>query len=184
MHDPDLIIRTSGEQRLSNYLLWQSAYSELYFTDVLWPDFSRADLEARSRSTTPGDAASAGADGRARPLAPPHGAAPRGATRRPTSARGSWIAIPAIAFAIAIIYFGGVVFAAGVAAARAASACTSCSACTSAVQPVRLAGFLALIGLSPPPHFGGQQQVLLATVASNPLMFLLALLMPAARGAA
>jgi undecaprenyl diphosphate synthase len=46
MHDPDLIIRTSGEQRLSNYLLWQSAYSELLFTDVLWPDFSRADLEA------------------------------------------------------------------------------------------------------------------------------------------
>jgi undecaprenyl diphosphate synthase len=46
MHDPDLIIRTSGERRLSNYLMWQSAYSELYFTDVLWPDFSRADLEA------------------------------------------------------------------------------------------------------------------------------------------
>jgi undecaprenyl diphosphate synthase len=46
MHDPDLIIRTSGEQRLSNYLMWQSAYSELHFTEVLWPDFSRADLEA------------------------------------------------------------------------------------------------------------------------------------------
>jgi undecaprenyl diphosphate synthase len=46
MHDPDLIIRTSGEHRLSNYLLWQSAYSELHFTEVLWPDFSRADLEA------------------------------------------------------------------------------------------------------------------------------------------
>jgi undecaprenyl diphosphate synthase len=46
MHDPDLIVRTSGERRLSNYLMWQSAYSELVFTDVLWPDFSRADLEA------------------------------------------------------------------------------------------------------------------------------------------
>jgi undecaprenyl diphosphate synthase len=46
MHDPDLIIRTSGEQRLSNYLLWQSAYAELLFTEVLWPDFSRGDLEA------------------------------------------------------------------------------------------------------------------------------------------
>ncbi len=45
MHDPDLIIRTSGEQRLSNYLLWQAAYSELHFTEVLWPDFSRSDLE-------------------------------------------------------------------------------------------------------------------------------------------
>jgi undecaprenyl diphosphate synthase len=46
MHDPDVIVRTSGEQRLSNYLMWQSAYSELVFTDVLWPDFGRADLEA------------------------------------------------------------------------------------------------------------------------------------------
>ena len=40
---PDLIIRTAGEQRLSNFLLWQSAYAELYFTDVLWPDFSHED---------------------------------------------------------------------------------------------------------------------------------------------
>jgi len=40
MHDPDLVIRTSGEQRLSNYLMWQSAYSELVFRDELWPDFS------------------------------------------------------------------------------------------------------------------------------------------------
>ena len=38
--DPDIIIRTSGEKRLSNFLLWQSAYSELYFTDILWPDFN------------------------------------------------------------------------------------------------------------------------------------------------
>ena len=45
MHDPDLIIRTSGEQRLSNYLLWQGAYSELVFRDELWPDFSRAAFE-------------------------------------------------------------------------------------------------------------------------------------------
>ena len=44
--DPDLMIRTSGEQRLSNYLLWQLAYSEFYFTDVLWPDFGKKDLEA------------------------------------------------------------------------------------------------------------------------------------------
>ncbi len=41
MHDPDVVIRTSGEQRLSNYLLWQSAYSELVFRDELWPDFTR-----------------------------------------------------------------------------------------------------------------------------------------------
>lgn len=45
--DPDLIIRTSGEQRLSNFLLWQSAYSELYFTNTLWPDFTKEEfLEA------------------------------------------------------------------------------------------------------------------------------------------
>jgi undecaprenyl diphosphate synthase len=46
MHEPDLLIRTSGEQRISNYLLWQCAYSEFVFTDVLWPDFAREDLEA------------------------------------------------------------------------------------------------------------------------------------------
>ncbi len=45
MHDPDLIIRTSGEQRLSNYLLWQGAYSELVFREELWPDFSRQAFE-------------------------------------------------------------------------------------------------------------------------------------------
>lgn len=43
--DPDLMIRTSGEQRLSNYLLWQMAYTEFYFTDVLWPDFNKKELE-------------------------------------------------------------------------------------------------------------------------------------------
>ena len=46
MPDPDLIIRPSGEIRTSNFLLWQSAYSEYYFTDVLWPDFKTTDLDA------------------------------------------------------------------------------------------------------------------------------------------
>ena len=46
MHDPDLLIRTSGEQRLSNYLLWQCAYSEFVFRDELWPDFGREAFEA------------------------------------------------------------------------------------------------------------------------------------------
>jgi undecaprenyl diphosphate synthase len=45
MHDPDLLIRTSGEQRVSNYLLWQCAYSEIVFRDELWPEFDRAALE-------------------------------------------------------------------------------------------------------------------------------------------
>lgn len=44
--DPDLIIRTGGEMRLSNFLLWQAAYAELYFSDTLWPDFSKDDLMA------------------------------------------------------------------------------------------------------------------------------------------
>ena len=46
MHDPDLLIRTSGEQRISNYLLWQLAYAEFVFRDELWPDFSREVFEA------------------------------------------------------------------------------------------------------------------------------------------
>lgn len=48
--DPDLLIRTSGEHRLSNFLLWQCAYAEFYFTDVLWPDFTKADLESALQS--------------------------------------------------------------------------------------------------------------------------------------
>lgn len=44
--DPDLVIRTSGEMRVSNFLLWQAAYAEFIFTDVLWPDFTKKDLEA------------------------------------------------------------------------------------------------------------------------------------------
>ena len=48
--DPDLIIRTGGETRLSNFLLWQSAYSEFYFTDVLWPDFDRAEIDKALRA--------------------------------------------------------------------------------------------------------------------------------------
>jgi len=49
MHDPDLLIRTSGERRISNYLLWQCAYSELVFRDELWPDFGRAAFEESLR---------------------------------------------------------------------------------------------------------------------------------------
>ena len=44
MPDPDLLIRTSGEHRLSNFLLWQSAYAEIYMTDRFWPDFRKKDL--------------------------------------------------------------------------------------------------------------------------------------------
>lgn len=53
--DPDLIIRTSGELRISNFLIWQSAYSEWYFTPTLWPDFDRAELEKALISYTQRD---------------------------------------------------------------------------------------------------------------------------------
>ena len=58
--DPDLFIRTGGEQRISNFLLWNLAYTELYFSDTLWPDFDDAELERRIRVTT---AAGSGASG-------------------------------------------------------------------------------------------------------------------------
>lgn len=70
--DPDLIIRTAGERRLSNFLLWQAAYSELYFTPKFWPEFNRMDLEAALEDFTsrtrrfgalPPDAKSAGVAG-------------------------------------------------------------------------------------------------------------------------
>ena len=60
MHDPDLLIRTSGEQRISNYLLWQCAYSELVFAEELWPDFDRAAFE---RTACVSSASASGASG-------------------------------------------------------------------------------------------------------------------------
>ena len=49
--DPDLLIRTGGEERISNYLLWQAAYAELFFSSVYWPDFGREALREASRLT-------------------------------------------------------------------------------------------------------------------------------------
>ena len=158
MHDPDLIIRTSGEQRLSNYLLWQSAYSELHFTDVLWPDFGRADLEfalaefdgapAAVRRALMADASrarrsrrrnSASDLGRAR-----LGRDPGGGVRDRDHRRRRTRCSPRAC------------------SCSASSACTSCSACTTTLRPVRLAGFLGLAGLAAAAHFGGEHQVLIA----------------------
>ena len=152
MHDPDLIIRTSGEQRLSNYLLWQSAYSELCFTDVLWPDFSRADLEAALGGVRrPASAGSGGADGDggARPRAP--GRAP--ARRAPRRNEGSDLGAadrrrdPGDRVRDRDHRARRLVVRGRRRSRWASSACTSCSACTSGCSPVRLAAFLALIGL-------------------------------------
>ncbi len=57
--DPDLVIRTGGEQRLSNFLIWQSAYAELVFTDCLWPDFGPEAFDAPCSSSPAAPAASA-----------------------------------------------------------------------------------------------------------------------------
>ncbi len=89
MHDPDLIIRTSGEQRISNYLLWQAAYSEFAFRDELWPDFSRDGVrQTRWMSSRPAGAATGGADALLAPSVIGRGERP------PRSARGPSVADP------------------------------------------------------------------------------------------
>ena len=103
MHDPDLVIRTSGEQRLSNYLLWQSAYSELVFRDELWPDFTREAFEDDARRVRGARAPlrgplmprpAAARDGRPRACAAR--ARRRGATAARTSAARVLAALPLV----------------------------------------------------------------------------------------
>ena len=105
MSDPDVLIRTSGEQRVSNFLLWQTAYSELYFADVLWPDFDEEHLVAAIEDVAGARAALRGA---------------LMATRRrhQGSDLGARVlaAIPAIVFAAIIVGYGGLVWALGVSA--------------------------------------------------------------------
>ena len=111
MHDPDLLIRTSGEQRISNYLLWQAAYSELHFTDVLWPDFSRADFEEALASYEARVRRFGGAEMAAR------GARASRARRAPrTCSRGSWSRSRRSRSRSLIIWQGEWVFAAGIGA--------------------------------------------------------------------
>ena len=107
MSDPDVLIRTSGEQRVSNFLLWQTAYSELYFADVLWPDFDEEHLGR-------------GARGHRRARAPLRGALMASRRRHQGSDLGARVlaAIPAIIFAAIIVGYGGLVWALGVSAAR------------------------------------------------------------------
>ena len=131
MHDPDLIIRTSGEQRLSNYLLWQSAYSELVFRDELWPDFSRAGLRGVAGGVRRAPPALRRAlmppPPRRRRSSPPQRRARRAERRNTGSDLGARVivAIPPIAFAVFIVLQGGWVSGRGPARARPACACTS-----------------------------------------------------------
>ena len=105
MHDPDLLIRTSGELRISNYLLWQFAYSEFVFRDELWPDFSREAFEASLDEYAARRRRFGGAVG--------DGRAPR-AGRSSDLAPRVVVAIPAIVFALFIVHQGGEVFALGI----------------------------------------------------------------------
>ena len=126
MHDPDLLIRTSGEQRISNYLLWQCAYSELVFRDELWPDFDRAAFERPLRRVRDAPAALRGAGVTVDLFDDemfedePRAAAETAARSRAAAAACSGetakrvlVALPWIVFAIAIAVAGGIVFAAG-----------------------------------------------------------------------
>ena len=141
MHDPDLLIRTSGEQRISNFLLWQCAYSELVFSDALWPDFGRDGVRGgagRVRDPPAAVRRAVAMEGsrpfdseldfdhprRNRPAPPPPLAAERARRRRRTRrrraaeaprsetlARIAW-ALPWIAIVVTIAIVGGELFAA------------------------------------------------------------------------
>ena len=159
MHDPDLLIRTSGEQRISNYLLWQCAYSELVFRDELWPDFDRAALE-ESPARVRGAPAALRGEGLMQDLfddeifedEPAPKPAPRpprkraqAAPRAGETAKRILFAIPWIIFAIAITVAGGLFFALamigiGVLCLR------EYLAMTEELRPIQRAAYIAVAG--------------------------------------
>ncbi len=129
MHDPDLIIRTSGERRLSNYLLWQSAYSELVFRDELWPDFTREAFEQSLAEFSARRRRFGGADGGAAP-APPRTARSRGA-----ASLGPGRALPRDPRSRRAVHRdrGRARSSRSGCSCSAPSACTSCTRCTTAL---------------------------------------------------
>jgi hypothetical protein len=177
MHDPDLIIRTSGEQRTSNYLLWQGAYSELVFADELWPDFSREAVQGRAGRVRAPAAPVRGAlmEGRSRSASRRRATASqrragRARRRNAGSDLGARLAaaIPAIAFALAIVGFGNWVFVAGL-AALSCICLHELFGMYAFTNPSRLAGFTGRIALLVAAHLGGQASVLGAFVACVPV---------------
>ena len=171
MHDPDLMIRTSGEQRISNYLLWQAAYSELHFTDVLWPDFSRADFEEALASTR-ARVRRFGGDEACAPRR--RGVRARAAQSRAGSdwSRGSWSRSPRSSSRSR---------SSGRAAGCSRSALSG-SGCVRAralgmferARPITLAGFIALAGLAVAgPRRATSARCCSRSSASVPLVFLL-----------
>jgi undecaprenyl diphosphate synthase len=175
MHDPDLVIRTSGEQRMSNYLLWQSAYSELVFRDELWPDFSREafraaldEYEARTRRF----------GGRCGMPQARRRQAGGGARRSRGGGCGSdlgariLVAIPALAVALTMVALGGTVFAVGVGVLGLICLHELFSMFERA-RPARLAGFVGFVGLLVAASLGDRETILLAFLACIPLVFII-----------
>ena len=156
MTDPDLLIRTSGEQRLSNFLLWQTAYSELYFADVLWPDFDEEHLVAALEDI-------------ARARAALRGALMATRRRNQGSDLGARVlaAIPAIIFAAIIVGYGGLVWALGV-SLLGIVCLAELYKLMGRVQPANVAGFISVIALALAALYGDQFQILLVLVASRP----------------
>ena len=133
MHDPELIIRTGGEQRLSNFLLWESAYSELYFSDKMWPDFDREELE-RALDDYAHASTGTGAGRDCRSPRRPERRRPPDRRRRQQRRRGGTaarvlIALPWVAIAIAVVFYGGTPAFALLVFGLGWSRCTSSTGC-------------------------------------------------------
>ena len=168
MHDPDLIIRTSGEQRMSNYLLWQSAYSELVFRDELWPDFTREAFEAaldEYESPPAPVRRTLRMASRSRAAVPRRGA-PGAPRRNAGSDLGARIAaaIPALIFAAGHRRLRALGLRRRPDAPGDRSACTSSSRCSTSRSPSRLAGFSAWRRCSWRPRAADRETLLLVFV--------------------
>ena len=185
MHDPDLLIRTSGEQRVSNYLLWQCAYSELVFRDELWPDFGREALRGiaarvrgaaaalrgevlmiRTSSTTSSSRRSRRHLGYARPVVRRR----KSRGLRGETAKRILVAIPWIAFAIAITVAGGLPFTIAMVAIglrRPARVLRD----GGGMRPIEIAAYISVTALILAAHFGSAFNILLIGAATFPLLF-------------
>ena len=168
LEDPQLIIRTGGELRLSNFLLWESAYSELYFSDKMWPDFDREEFErALCRPTAPastgsGAGSAAGSRAAAAPAGTAAGARRRAARSSSTAragrgraavggrrARDRVLRAAGTLFALLVIGLGIV-------------ALHELYRLLAPVRPLPLAGFIGLAGLVAAATYGDQFQMVLA----------------------
>ncbi len=187
MHDPDLIIRTSGELRLSNYLMWQSAYSELVFRDELWPDFSREAFEAEPRGVRRAppavrgplmpQQAAASADGtapaaRSSPRERPPAREPREPRQRSDLLARILVAIPAAIVAIVFIDLGGLAFAMFMIAVGCVVPERAVPAAATAGSRSPIVGFAALAGMVLGARYGSLRVVIEVARGAVPVLFL------------